>query len=371
MSRPSRSPRTAVVLALTLGAACAVPATVQAGQIFQSDAHGRTPSSTSFVAGPGERNDLTISIFHGEELWHARDAGAPLTVGGGRCALGLGDYFACTLESVLNVDGGDRDDRLHVFGVRHNPVGADARIDGGPGNDTILGDVESDAFVLSAGSDTIDGGSGPDEIDVDATDGPAAVDLAKGTATTAHRRATLTRVENAAIGSGTVSGTDRANRLTIRRGTATGRAGNDTIDARGPDTAVDCGPGRDVVIVAHASLAQAPALLPNCEVVQPQPGYAFDAAPRISRSGRTVQIRLRCAPSASTRCRGSIHVPGLGGSPRFTVRAGRSAWITVTGRGPVKPSRGFVIGGKVLDPGGRGVAMAWRRVDAFDRSATR
>jgi len=93
--------------------------------------------------------------------------------GAGNDALTLGDGFA-NAGGQITIDGGAGDDSL---------VGSsgDEYLSGGPGNDALAGGGGDDWLVGGAGNDSLDGGSGDDTADFSAATRGVKVDLARGT----------------------------------------------------------------------------------------------------------------------------------------------------------------------------------------------
>jgi Ca2+-binding RTX toxin-like protein len=165
MNRSGIMSGTVAALALML---CA-PAGAHAATVRMSDTF--TGRSAVFTAAPGERNAVEVVQAGGRVVF--TDAGAPVTVGDGCSAEGVS--VSCP-GSVASVDLGDGDDTADV-------AGADAGVQGGPGNDEILvgrdggagggdGDdrVERQAHVVSGAppfggpQPDLDGGPGDDVI---------------------------------------------------------------------------------------------------------------------------------------------------------------------------------------------------------------
>ena len=115
-------------------------------------------------------------------------------------------------------------------------AGAD-RITGGGGNDTLSGGDGLDTFIATSGdgNDAYNGGGSGDTYDLSGTTGPATVNLAAGTASSADTGSdTLSSIEH-------VIGTEQGDSLT----------GNDranTLDGRGGNDIINAGDGRDIVL---------------------------------------------------------------------------------------------------------------------------
>jgi Ca2+-binding RTX toxin-like protein len=133
-------------------------------------------------------------------------------------------------DNVVNVEsinGGSGND--YLVGSPGNGV-----INGGPGNDTLVG---------GGGSKTLVGGPGLDTVSYAGRNDPVTVDLAAGTGDAAGEHDTLQQIENVTGGNGndTILGDDGTNILD-------GGPGNDTIDGRGGNDQLFGGPGNDTLI---------------------------------------------------------------------------------------------------------------------------
>ena len=148
-------------------------------------------------------------------------------------------------------------------------IGSDRLFDfenlqGGLGNDTLIGDEADNVVFASPGDDDVDGGLGSDTYDASAASAPVAIDLGAGTASGAELGdVQLAGIENATGGSGddALTGDGDDNVLIGNAGTDTviGGGGDDTIVARsgdGDDTIVGGG-GSDTYDASTATAAVA------------------------------------------------------------------------------------------------------------------
>ena len=113
-------------------------------------------------------------------------------------------------------------------------------IQGGLGNDTLIGDEADNVVFASPGDDDVEGGLGSDTYDASAASAPVTIDLGAGTASGAEiGDDQLAGIENATGGSGddALSGDGVANVLN-------GGPGNDTYERVGGDERGDRGSGR-------------------------------------------------------------------------------------------------------------------------------
>lgn len=160
------------------------------------------------------------------------------------------DFSAVTLTAITRIEGGAGNDVIIgnaaanvIWGGTQNDT-----IDGGAGNDTLLGDDGDDVIKGGAGTDIINGGTGVDTVDYSAYTVNVTVNLATTTAQTVSTgdSDTITNVENATGGSGadTITGTTTANVLN-------GGAGNDRLKGGGGNDTIIGGAGTtDVAIFA-------------------------------------------------------------------------------------------------------------------------
>ncbi len=298
--------------------------------------------------------------------------------------------------ATVEVDGGDGADTISGSGF------ADA-LEGGPGNDRIVGDDNPantrDAFLGQAGDDTLvwnpgddddtmDGGDGTDVIEVNGGGGPEQF-ITKPSATPGRVSfdrtgptppgpfnldiATSERLDlNAAGGNDTLAADDGLLALGITLD-YDGGDGDDRIEGADSADVLTGGPGRDIVVSRDRAadlvdcgtgldLARVDRrdFLRGCDIViggglrVRLAGGALDA-----ERGR-VAVALRCV--ATERCRGVVRLrrgDATIGSARFDVRRDRSRTVRVrltrTGKRLVARS------------GRRGIRIAVE-IDARDRS---
>jgi Ca2+-binding RTX toxin-like protein len=114
---------------------------------------------------------------------------------------------------------------------------------GSPGDGTINGGGGNDLLVGGGGSKTLIGGPGLDTVSYAGRNDPVTVDLAAGTGVAAGESDTLQQIEGVTGGNGndTILGDNGVNILD-------GGPGNDTIDGRGGDDQIFGGPGNDTLM---------------------------------------------------------------------------------------------------------------------------
>jgi Ca2+-binding RTX toxin-like protein len=147
------------------------------------------------------------------------------------------DFSSVTLTNITRVQGGDGNDTLignSAANTLWGGIGNDI-IDGGAGNDILLGENGDDTIKGAEGADTINGGNGTDTVDYSAYFNDVAVDLSLTSAQTVATGDfdTITNVENVVggLGNDTLSGSTSNNVLSGGAGNdrLTGRAGNDVL----------------------------------------------------------------------------------------------------------------------------------------------
>jgi len=344
--------------------------------------------SLVFTAAPGERNAVTLTGVTGgyEQAWRVEDATAPLAVEpSSRCAAVDAHRASCPAGGPA-VRLGDGDDTLRVDGPwtgymsargeegddavdLSGPVSSDplrsASIDGGLGDDTIVGTGKSDTIVLSAGHDRVTGinGAGP-ASDAELWSDDASiwdVDLAAGTAIHGNDRTDVTGTARVLVGGGTVRGDEHDNWLTSN-GVVDGRGGNDSVDGKGTlsggdgddeiyatgastaeggpgDDWISAAPGAPLVATCGAGIdhvsasAQAPPRVDaTCELVAVGLWGAGEAAAQPVESSSRVSVRVSC-PRRKAPCRGRVRVSGLPGSVAYAVPRNRTRAVRVAKRG--------------------------------------
>jgi hypothetical protein len=158
----------AVVAALVLGCATGPDAGASSAVVTQTCDRYSCTDLPAYTADPGERNSIRVDVRDGIVI---EDTGAVIRARQGctsvsdhvvRCEAKLG------FGNPIDVDAGDMDDALTNVGGYH------AYLDGGPGDDTIVGGVGSDYVYGGGGRDVMTGGEGSDYFsDSDVVDGHA------------------------------------------------------------------------------------------------------------------------------------------------------------------------------------------------------
>lgn len=369
----------------------AAQALTLSGESHCSGSHGECgPGDFELVltGAPGERNAVTLTGFTGAygQAWWVEDATAPLVVqpssgcaadGARRAscpagwpAVGLGDgddtlRMDGPWTGQLSVRGEAGDDAIDLSGSGSSDSSRSASLDGGPGDDTMVGTGQGDVVVLSAGHDRVTGinGAGP-ASDAKLWSDDASVwdvDLVAGTAIRGNDRTDVTGTARVLVGTGVVRGDEHDNWLTSN-GVVDGRGGDDRVSGKGAlfggdgddriyaagASTVDggtgddwisaapraplvatCGAGRDHV---SASPQAPPRVDATCELVALGRWSAGEAVAQPVESSRRVSVRISCAGHSAT-CRGRVRVSGLPGSVAYAVPPGRTGVVRVAKRG--------------------------------------
>ncbi len=357
--------RRAAVAAAAIAAA--LPAAARAASV---EVRGAGSPAVRYVAGPGERNDLTIAQI--DDAWPAAftvsDPGAAIAPGTG--CVGVDAHLAvCSSVSGdmyhLQVALGDGDDVLRPGGfelIRANGgPGADHlsggtwddRLDGGGGADELRGGEGADVLAdgdAEPGPDVLDGGPGDDEISYAGRSAPVTVDLAdpgpdgapgEGDVLTSFVHVTGGRAGDRLAGDAAANGIDGGGGADD----IAGRAGDDRIRIAGAGD-VDCGTGEETVRGVRR-----PAILDrSCETVARQvedDDFTADVAPR---AGGRFAVTCPELDGEPIPCGGSVvftEAAGAGrrlGRGRLSRGGGRRVArvrLTATGRrlvrgGPVR-----------------------------------
>lgn len=214
-----------------------------------------------YVADAGETNQLTLAYNADGSSITVTDPGATIAVAG--CITIEAHTARCEVEREVitdlpaTVSLGDGDDSVTITAPDRTGYEA-ARIDGGPGDDTLRGTAGDDVIAGGGGGDTIDAGAGDDTI-TDGDEGgldtiaggpgadrlsyadrttPVVVDLTGGP----DGEDAVSGIEAVVGGSGddTLAGDDRA------QGFA-GGPGDDKLYGAGGDDTLAGGPGDDLV----------------------------------------------------------------------------------------------------------------------------
>jgi hypothetical protein len=369
--------RLLVLTAAVVLGAIALPPGASASSAFVDAGHG----VLTYTAANGEHNNLAVSLAG--STYVLADSGATISPGVGCTSVDAHQVSCSGTIGWVGAGLGDLDDTATIASA----IGT--WIDGGSGNDLLLGGSNADWLFGSAGDDTVDGGlgsdllsggNGSDRVDYSSRTGTVTVTLdgIKGDGEAGENDFITASVENATGGSGNDTFTGNAGANSLRGG-----AGADTLDGGpGPDTLqggdgadvfkaadgaldqLDCGAGVDSVaadaidvLTADCNEAGAPSA--------PATGARLDlpASLTIGHDG-FVRVRVSCPASATRACEGWIILkllrtraskPAISSSVSASRRSGgRSAYA-------IKPGKSKVV--KVhISRNGRRRVLAQRKV---------
>lgn len=149
---------------------CAVPAAASASTAVSNDGAVITVVSTT----PGEANKLIADGSLGTTINVYDNNGPAVTAGAGCTQQGVGSVV-CSLSGVTAIDvkAGPGNDYVLVYGQRP------AKLDGGAGDDTLIGADGDDVLIGGPGADSLTGKGGDDALN--AGDGEADTKLDCGT----------------------------------------------------------------------------------------------------------------------------------------------------------------------------------------------
>jgi hypothetical protein len=270
-------------------ATASMPLTAAPCDIVCSKYGGNPPPVPHFdyTAAPGEANALTLELR--DKTLTVRDTGAPVTPGD-NCTRVDDHAVTCTAGTTPSgsiVKLGDGDDSLAVTGS----LGTGLTVDGGAGDDHLVGGAEPDLLHGGGGHDRLEGGGGADTLadddapgggDADVLDGGAdldtvdysnrtagvSVDLGAGTGPDGD---TLSGFADLTGGSGddVLTGTAGDDSLFGGKGAdkLTGGPGNDTLEGGPGRDTFDGGPGRDD-LATHDGSADTVRCGPGADIVR-------------------------------------------------------------------------------------------------------
>ena len=156
-------------LRFTLAASAALIVSLLGAIGAQASVLTNANGAVSYVADPGERNDVLVSSDQllGLPVYTFKDADAnPITIGGGLCNL-VNGVGMCRQDAVgaIIVDVRDGDDTAQVAAVGANLMGPPTIptwLIGGDGVDTLVGGFGADVLKGNNGRDSLRGRQGKD-----------------------------------------------------------------------------------------------------------------------------------------------------------------------------------------------------------------
>jgi hemolysin type calcium-binding protein len=206
-----------------------------------------------YIAGPGERNDLTFAVVpeSSPTAFRVYDPGATVHVGTG-CVSEDVHTAVCTATYGalyhLRATLGDGDDVLHPAGF--NLMEAN----GGPGNDVLLGGTWDDRLNGGGGTDELRGGEGADILsdgDQDSAPGalgvgPDVLDGGPGADEVTYRQ--RTRAVRVDLADGRPDGARNEDDRLLAVESVTGGKGNDRLAGSGDGNYINGGAGSNLLI---------------------------------------------------------------------------------------------------------------------------
>lgn len=255
----------------------------------------------AYTADPGEHNDVHVArVASGLSI---SDAGSRLTISDPGAAIrapsgcdGVGTHLlTCTLNAPLasiDVRGGDGDDRIDTSALT---LGTRAIIDGGAGDDTLIGGPFQDTLTGGADNDSLDGGASTDTASYADHHAGVHVDLDTGKATAARgERDTLANIEDVQGGPGddTITGNGASNQLAGAGGEdrLRGRGGPDELQGSGT---LDGGAGDDRIRLIDHGHAICGAGARDLVAASNKRAIVDDSCEHLRLPGITVLLRLR------------------------------------------------------------------------------
>jgi hypothetical protein len=256
---PARPAKGRLALALSLGllGALAAPTASHAATIGPATIGG--VDSVSYVAAPGEANQLVVQPGPGGTVSFV-DPSATIAPLDATCVSVSAHEAQCAaaLVPALNLSLGDGDDSATVDvntpGVLSGDSGNDV-LTGGDGDESLRGGDGDDVLEGRGGADLLSGEAGRDRVTYAGRTAPVTVDL---TTTTTDREGeagehdtVASDVERVTGGAGNdrIVGNTDANQLDGGLGddALDGRDGNDALAGSTGDDTLDGGPGNDTV----------------------------------------------------------------------------------------------------------------------------
>lgn len=249
-------------------AVLALPLSASAATVTKSG------STLSYVAGPGESNDVTVSLAGDTYTVSEQGSGVTVTSGGG-CQV-TGSSATCPAGGVglLDIQLGDQSDSVKIL------ARMSSRLAGGDGNDTLTGGEATDTLIGGPGADALTGGAGLDILDYTDRTAPLTVTLDgradDGEAGENDNDAADIEIVNGGSGNDTITGSAEDNVLNGNGGndTLNGAGGDDALNRGDADEPLDPGAGDDVLSggPGNDSVSYAEATLPVFVSLDGQPG---------------------------------------------------------------------------------------------------
>jgi hypothetical protein len=328
-------------VALCVVSALLLPAAFSpAGALGASAQVDKTHDDLAYLAGNGEKNNISVSVSG--RTFTVTDTGATISAGTG-CTSVNANQVTCTdipggPINYVGVGAGDQDDSVTINGSTPSWVdggGGNDRLIGGTVNDWLWGSAGDDYLDGRLGSDLVSGGDGTDVADFSSRTGALTITLDgnAGDGEAGENDNIGDTIEEIRSGSGndTVTGGPAANSLNGGAGndTLTGGAGDDAIDGGAGQDSLNGGDGNDAIRSRDGVTDQLTCgvgadttyvdpidtFASDCEVNDtgagpgngsPQSPLALLPASLTMSSGGFVSVRIYCPSTFGTRCAGTI-----------------------------------------------------------------
>ena len=257
-----------------------------------------------YAAGPRERN--LVRIVRAGETLSVSDAGALIAAPAG-CAGGGSHDITCTFDLAvkrIDVHAGDGDDGIDASAVGD---GTTTILDGGPGNDVVIGSPLGDSLAGGTGNDVLDGRGGADVASYADHRLAVRADLSDGTAASAAgEHDTLIAIEQLRGGAGDdlLTGDAGANVLSGGGGDDVMRGGGGADYLKG-DGRLDGGSGDDRIRLLHHGRASCGAGRADSVSGSSQRVVVDDSCEHLRLPGIAVELDL----AHHDRARNAIVVP--------------------------------------------------------------
>ena len=293
---------TTFVLATTIlgGAAAAAQASeLRIGKLC--DKYSSCAWAPTYTADPGERNDVRFAAA-GTTLV-VSDPGAAIRTTSAACASIVDHVVTCNLVPAqpvapITVSLGDGDDRVDTSAAPLSPV----VLDGGAGNDVLIGGPLADHLEGGPGNDALDGRAGTDVASYADHASGVHADLGTGRATAPGEADALAGIEQLAGGSGddVLIGDAAANRLDGGGGADRLRGGDGDDDLHGGGT-LDGGAGNDILHLQGRGRATCGAGTNDVAAARGSGRVVDDSCERLQLLGTTLRLELGHARPAQDR----------------------------------------------------------------------
>ena len=165
------------------------------------------------------------------------------------------DFTSVALSGITAIDGGGGNDSIIGSSTANTIWGSEGNdtLSGGGGNDSLSGGTGADILIGGSGNDNMNGQDDTDTVDYSYASAAWTINLSAGSSqgTSGSETDTITNVENVIGGTGndSITGTSSANVLAGNDGadTISGSGGNDTLQGGAGDDRLTGGTGNDSI----------------------------------------------------------------------------------------------------------------------------